>query len=1846
MALSFPNLEEHPLGQVIPVDSYLTFLGMREALVKISIKFCIVAAFLSVCLALQALPPLQPSAGAAEAKAKKPQQATIVPKGGSMERLDSPPKDVPKELSEALDELRREKAPKIDKEPPRPKDKDLPAKPNLSDPEAAALSRARESGKRVEIVAKRSETEMTWANPQGTLSTEISSGPVRVKKGSDLVPVDTTLELGIDSVSPKAVPDEIKLSKGGANTVLASMVVNGSNAKLHWPGELPAPTLEGNTATYRDIAPGQDLVLKVTTSGVKTFVVLKERPAVAPEITLPISLEGLRLQNDEGGKLKMVDGKGEVQLSSPTPVMWSAARDAASGEPTQLRTVDTQIEDGPQGQTVTLRPDPGFVLDPATVYPLTIDPVLTSNASLDTYVSSAAPTSSYDADVELKVGTPDHGASKYRSFVRFNTTILSGRQVHSAILSLHQNWSYTCFNSSMYVDGAAAFGANTTWNTQPAIDARHYSIGSWAGGGNSACPATGGWKYVEIGDLARVWASTPGVYDYLTLHATSETNSYNWRKFASANSATPPSITVEYDPQAVPGAPRDVRATPLNGGAYVSWVPAYYTPVNGYGVFTYKWNGSAWDLVSGELASINEQGKQITGLVNGETYITFVFTYNANGWGGAMATSTYVPAVPPTTPANVVATAADGAATVRWSPSTTGGGATIAQYAVASAPVGDSTVPSAYVVVCGTCTSTTFGAHNASNGLPLQNGKKYLFAVVAVNSSGQASSSPIFGASNTVTPGASDPMSGAGSRSRFTTDSYSLSDRIAFDVNIATGNLHVSATDFALPMIGGGSMSIGREYNSATVAPGASAPYSNLFGYGWRSNLSPDMRLVPLGNGHVQLHDASGNVSAFTPNGSAFTTPPGVDADLTKQTNGEYTLLYHSSQQKLVFNPAGDLTSSADRNGNTVSFSYPDGRRPATLTSTSGANPGNQVAITYAGPGGRLDKIAQAATPDTPARSTTFIYSGTANGLWKVVDSEDGVTEFLYDGSSRLSQITDPEGHVVQFDYDTSHRVTKVTQKIPSETDAVTAYDYTTPGVTKVTDPNLNPPVEYSIVGESVTQVRDAFGRMSETGWAGVNDRVASGRKGRMVSGSAQWDPNANVGWMADNERLSSLADPMTSGGLLGYDGQYAPSDPRHWLPATSTDSMGRVTSLAYDAKGNYLSSTLAGATSSVTVNGDGTVATSTTPNNQASTNPTLYDYFSTGSGKGLLKKVTPPTGNSLAEEAMTYDGNGRLKTSTSGKGVITTYVYDKLDRIESLTFTTPPSEDPIPDIEFTYFADGRLKSREDGSGTTTYTYDEADRLKTKNPPGSPTISYGYDPAGNLSSSTDSGGTTTYRYNSANEMDKMTEPSGRTDLFTYNYLGLRSDTWYGTSGGGTYSNGAMAAPSSFIAHIKTDYDMAGNLTHIQTAGKSVAGGGDGPLLSSLDYSFTIPEANPCAYPVTPPAGGTMTSIRHSVTDNLTSKTTTWCYDERGRLESADTPSVSSYSYGWDANTNRISDGAGTHMFNSGDQLSGSGYAYDADGNETASPAFPALGYNAIDQTESITALGQASVPMIYAGIGQSERIQHGLTTAQNGPMGVQTETSGGQTVSYVRDASGQLVYQDAATADFYYYFDGLGSVIGLIDATTGEKRARYSYDPFGDFATAEGVNGSLPANPWRWMGGYLDSTGLYHFGERYYEPATGRFLQVDPSQQEENSYAYAFGDPVNFSDLSGLKGSPFSPFWTSVASEGLGWIAYGGCVLAAGATTAGAATPLALVGCGVVQGVVAAGSSMVINESFSNGHDFAGGTAGTAFGQGCRYLSKGLIPDPVCAAAAAAAGVGGNTAAAAVDKRTQRKKGK
>lgn len=111
----------------------------------------------------------------------------------------------------------------------------------------------------------------------------------------------------------------------------------------------------------------------------------------------------------------------------------------------------------------------------------------------------------------------------------------------------------------------------------------------------------------------------------------------------------------------------------------------------------------------------------------------------------------------------------------------------------------------------------------------------------------------------------------------------------------------------------------------------------------------------------------------------------------------------------------------------------------------------------------------------------------------------------------------------------------------------------------------------------------------------------------------------------------------------------------------------------------------------------------------------------------------------------------------------------------------------------------------------------------------------------------------------------------------------------------------------------------------------------------------------------------------------------------------------------------------------------------------------------------------------------------------------------------------------------YYALDGLGSPVALIK-TNGLHQTSYSYDPHGAVTETNNLtdNTVTNLNPYRFAGGFRDrSTGEVKFGRRWYDPNTGRFTQqdaleilADPSLA--NRYKYAAGDPVNYTDATGL----------------------------------------------------------------------------------------------------------------------------
>jgi RHS repeat-associated protein len=103
--------------------------------------------------------------------------------------------------------------------------------------------------------------------------------------------------------------------------------------------------------------------------------------------------------------------------------------------------------------------------------------------------------------------------------------------------------------------------------------------------------------------------------------------------------------------------------------------------------------------------------------------------------------------------------------------------------------------------------------------------------------------------------------------------------------------------------------------------------------------------------------------------------------------------------------------------------------------------------------------------------------------------------------------------------------------------------------------------------------------------------------------------------------------------------------------------------------------------------------------------------------------------------------------------------------------------------------------------------------------------------------------------------------------------------------------------------------------------------------------------------------------------------------------------------------------------------------------------------------------------------------------------------------------------------------DGLGSVVNILD-TNGSVEATYEYDPYGMVHSATGFHAT--DNPIRFAGGVQDTEGtdFVKFGQRWYNPAQGRFTQQDNlavigDPASGNRYAYAACNPVNYTDPTG-----------------------------------------------------------------------------------------------------------------------------
>ena len=127
---------------------------------------------------------------------------------------------------------------------------------------------------------------------------------------------------------------------------------------------------------------------------------------------------------------------------------------------------------------------------------------------------------------------------------------------------------------------------------------------------------------------------------------------------------------------------------------------------------------------------------------------------------------------------------------------------------------------------------------------------------------------------------------------------------------------------------------------------------------------------------------------------------------------------------------------------------------------------------------------------------------------------------------------------------------------------------------------------------------------------------------------------------------------------------------------------------------------------------------------------------------------------------------------------------------------------------------------------------------------------------------------------------------------------------------------------------------------------------------------------------------------------------------------------------------------------------------------------------------------------------------------------VLSETTGIDTIYYLHGL-GLVAESDSTTVDYFTY-DGLGSVRQLTDSAATLLLTQ-TFDPYGN----PYANAGSGQSAFGYAGEQTDSNGLLYLRARYYNPSTGRFLNMDPSRQEMNPYQYSLSNPILYTDPSG-----------------------------------------------------------------------------------------------------------------------------
>ncbi len=258
--------------------------------------------------------------------------------------------------------------------------------------------------------------------------------------------------------------------------------------------------------------------------------------------------------------------------------------------------------------------------------------------------------------------------------------------------------------------------------------------------------------------------------------------------------------------------------------------------------------------------------------------------------------------------------------------------------------------------------------------------------------------------------------------------------------------------------------------------------------------------------------------------------------------------------------------------------------------------------------------------------------------------------------------------------------------------------------------------------------------------------------------------------------------------------------------------------------------------------------------------------------------------------------------------------------------------------------------------------------------------------------------------------------------------------------------------------------------------------------------------------------GNVTSLSDGVVPSFSA---TYGYDPLDRLTSMTSGSAFSYQYDSLGNlTNKEGTvqtyggtGRGPHALAAS---GGTTYTYDFNGNVTSTSAGLALTWNAENMATQATLGGAVQNLKYFLGEELWKKVEGGTTTLYLPSLLLENGVP--------RKLFGSFAERSPDGSLKFYHSDHLGSSTVVTDATQIVIH-RIAYMPYG---ADRGTPGGSFIPRYQFNFKEKEATGLYDYGARLYNPATGRWMSADGDLTDgPNRYAYVANNPLTYNDPTG-----------------------------------------------------------------------------------------------------------------------------